>query len=242
MNPYKILDLIVKRYLNILDKNLVGIYLHGSLAMGCFTEQSDIDFLVVVEQPLAFEIKRALINELLKLQDLPKKGIEMSVILKKYAQHFEYPTPFELHYSDAHKDKYLNDRNYVCGDYVDYDLAAHMFIIKHRGLCLYGKEISNVFADFPEKYYIDSILRDVQHAEEEIIQNPVYCTLNLCRVLYYLRCRKISSKLEGGLWGIENLPAKYAKLLRLATSTYQNKPVKEYWNHDDLIDFAQYML
>ncbi|WIV13969.1 nucleotidyltransferase domain-containing protein [Proteiniborus sp. MB09-C3] len=28
------------------------MYLHGSLAMGCYTNDSDIDFLVVVKEPI----------------------------------------------------------------------------------------------------------------------------------------------------------------------------------------------
>jgi len=81
MDPYQLLNAIVKRYTDILRDNLIGIYLHGSLAMGCFTERSDIDFLVVVKDPLDNPTKRALADELLQFQGLPEKGIEMSVIL-----------------------------------------------------------------------------------------------------------------------------------------------------------------
>ena len=71
MIPHSILDHIVKRYGEILNGNLVGIYLHGSLAMGCFTDKSDIDFLVLVNEPLELRTKRSLIEEIVTLQDLP---------------------------------------------------------------------------------------------------------------------------------------------------------------------------
>ncbi len=242
MDPYKVLDLVVKRYLCILNENLIGVYLHGSLAMGCYTERSDIDFLVVVNNPIDFETKRSLIDELLIRQELPEKGIEMSVILMKYAQDFQYPTPFELHYSDTHKEKYQNDKSYICGDYVDNDLAAHMTITKHRGICLYGKQIPEVFTDIPERYYIDSILSDIANSKEEITHNPVYYSLNLCRVLLYLKCHIISSKLEGGIWGIANLPQTYNQLLKTSVGEYQTELCFEQWNNEELIDFADYML
>ncbi|MCK5129970.1 MAG: nucleotidyltransferase domain-containing protein [Clostridiales bacterium] len=35
----------------------MGIYLHGSLAMGCYTNNSDIDLLIVVKEPLDFTKK-----------------------------------------------------------------------------------------------------------------------------------------------------------------------------------------
>lgn len=242
MDPYKILDVLVKQYSNILKENLSGIYLHGSLAMGCYTEQSDIDFLVVVNHPLDAAAKRALVDEILALRESPKKGIEMSVILKKYAQCFQYPTPFELHYSEAFREAYAKDRTYVCDKGTDYDLAAHMFIIRHRGQCLTGEAIADMFTDLPEQYYIDSILRDIQNTREDIIDNPVYCILNLCRVLYYLRSRVISSKLEGGLWGIKHFPQKYAELLKTAVLFYQNKAHDSQWNTELMIDFASTML
>ena len=49
MKEQVILSIISKEYQDILGDNLCGIYLHGSLAFGCFNwAKSDIDFLVVV--------------------------------------------------------------------------------------------------------------------------------------------------------------------------------------------------
>lgn len=160
MEPKKILDIVVERYKKVLGKNLVGIYLHGSLAMGCYTNESDIDFLVVVREPIDIDTKKELIEAIIHLKDLPKKGIEISIIQEKYAREFIYPTPFELHYSDFHRKRYLSDNNYFCGGTTDRDLAAHITVIIHRGTCLYGKEIKEVFSYVPRKDYIDSIIYD----------------------------------------------------------------------------------
>lgn len=99
-------------------------------------------------------------QNMLILQDLPKKGIEMSVVLGRYAREFQYPTPFEVHYSELYKGKYLKNNNFICGNGVDKDLAAHMTMVYHRGICLYGKEIKDAFVKIPKKYYVDSILFD----------------------------------------------------------------------------------
>ncbi len=65
--------------------DLVGIYVHGSLAFGCFQwERSDLDFIVVVEEPPALTEKEALIAALLCLtKAAPPKGLEMSVVLRR---------------------------------------------------------------------------------------------------------------------------------------------------------------
>ena len=57
----QMMQIIKDRYHTLLQDNLVGIYLHGSLAAGCFHwERSDIDFLVVVRRPLTVDKKIAL--------------------------------------------------------------------------------------------------------------------------------------------------------------------------------------
>lgn len=242
MNPKKILDHVVEQYVEILKDNLVGIYLHGSLTMGCFTEKSDIDFLVLVNSPLEFRIKRSLIEKLVILQDLPSKGIEMSVVLERYAREFQYPAPFEVHYSELYKEKYMKDCNYICGNGVDKDLAAHMTIIKHRGICLYGKEIKDAFVEVPKKYYVDSILYDIEGVRTDIIKDPVYYSLNLCRILYYMKENFISSKKEGGNWGLKNLPEKYKEIIKNSVGIYSSQLDNVTWDHKLLCDFAEYML
>ena len=47
----EVLDAFTKRSVDILQENLVGIYLHGSAAMGCFNPRSsDIDLIIVVRK------------------------------------------------------------------------------------------------------------------------------------------------------------------------------------------------
>src|ERR1700694_385121 len=52
--------------LYLLSDNLIGIYLHGSLAMGCFNpRRSDIDLIVVTRRGITPEVKRRLVALLL---------------------------------------------------------------------------------------------------------------------------------------------------------------------------------
>lgn len=236
-----ILDKIVLEYERLLEDNLIGIYLHGSLAMGCFNEKfSDIDYIVIVKEKIPFEIKKRIIDFILNIsQYVP---IEMSIILEKDIKQFIYPTPFELHYSKEHSFKYVNDAGYICGDSVDKDLAAHVTVIKYRGVCLHGRPIHEVFGQVPEEYYLDSILYDIEDVQEEITNNPVYYVLNLCRVLYYLRERVVSSKYEGGEWAKGILPGKYFDLIEEAINIYIGKMDNINVSKEELIHFAEYML
>lgn len=240
----EILEEIASSYYNILQKNLVGIYLHGSLAMNCFNPlSSDIDFLVVVKEKLSFFEMRKLIDVLLQLSDKgPKKGFEMSVLLENETKNFKYPTPFLLHYSDYHKDKYLNQVDYICGNLEDPDLAAHIVILRERGISLIGKPIYEVFQEVPKKYYMESIMQDIVSSREDIIDNPIYFILNLCRVLCFLQEGRIYSKKEGGEWAYLNLPTEYLDIIHSALNTYKDVHATFEVQSKILVDFADFMM
>ena len=147
MNEREILEKIKKAYSEILKENMVGIYVHGSIAFRCFNwDKSDIDFIVVAKRPLALSEKEALIRVILSLDPVcPPKGIEMSVVLAEVCRPFVYPTPYELHFSNAHKQRYQENLSGYCEKLqgVDMDLAAHFTVIRawdasYRAECFRG--------------------------------------------------------------------------------------------------------
>ena len=235
----ELLTTIKEKYVTILKDNLVGIYLHGSLAFGCFQwDSSDIDFIVVIKHSLFQKQKEELIQTLLDLDaNAPQKGFEMSVILEKYCQNFIYPTPYELHYSNAHKANYLQNLSDYCRKMqgVDIDLAAHFTVINHVGKVLCGKSINEVFETVPRPYYIDSICKDIQDANAT---NPIYYVLNICRVLAYLKEEKVLSKKDGALWAIKHINEEDRDVVRNALEAYMHQvPFK-----DDITLWVNYYL
>ena len=224
LEAYNLINSFVEQSKDILKENLVGIYLHGSLAMGCFNPQkSDIDLIIVVNEPLSDSIKKEYLDMVVEHNaKAPKKGIEMSVVLRKACKPFIYPIPFELHFSAGYLDWYKKDPD----DYIremkgtDKDLAAHFTIINKRGKCLFGLPINIVFAEVPASDYMNSIWYDVEHAKRDIKHYPMYLTLNLTRVLAYKEEGLVLSKKEGAEWAINNLPEEYHPLIRDAFSDY----------------------
>ncbi|GGE68036.1 aminoglycoside adenylyltransferase domain-containing protein [Priestia taiwanensis] len=237
----KFVDIVTEE----IGNNLIGVYLHGSLAMGCFHEEtSDIDLLIIVQEKLSLETNKRVIQQVLELHDkMPnKRGMEFSILLQSTLTNFVYPTPFELHYSDFHREKYRTDETYICGGFNDVDLAAHVMVTYHRGVTLYGKAIKNVFLPINRELYIQSILFDVENAYKEIIQSPTYFTLNLCRVLFFLREGVVSSKKEGGEWGLNMLLSKYYPLIQHCLHAYKGTITNNELHQQELMDFAAYML
>lgn len=205
-----LIDQFVIMTKEIIGEQLTGIYLHGSLAMGCFKPvKSDIDLIVIIENDISDVQKMEFMKRVVNLnQQAPEKGLEISVVKRKYCDSFVYPTPFALHFSPMHLQWFYDDpQDYVAnmkGE--DKDLAAHFTMINRYGIVLYGEEIAKVFAAVPRENYIDSICADIEDAETDIMEQPVYITLNLCRVLAFLQDGLYLSKEEGGKWGLAHLP------------------------------------
>jgi len=239
-----LLSRIVSEYRRVLGDDLVGLYLHGSLAFGCFTwERSDVDFIAVVERPLEFCVKQALIDAVIELnKSAPPKGIEMSVVTADVCRPFVYPTPYETHFSNSHLAAYTADRDAhlrrLCG--TDPDLAAHFTVINKVGRLLYGKPICEVFGEVPRECYIDSIMGDIESADADIAHDPVYFTLNLCRVLAYLRDGSVLSKSQGGEWALHCIPCEYHAAVRSALAVYGGRA--DLCGTCDYRGFARYML
>lgn len=215
----------VKSCIRILGENLTGVYLHGSMAMGCFNPLlSDIDMIVVVEGAINDGQKLCLMKEIVRLnRNAPAKGLEISFVQRKFCKPFVYPTPFELHFSPDHLQWFYHDpQGYIermKGE--DKDLAAHFTIINHYGIRLYGEEIEKIFASVPKKDYADSILYDIENAAEAVLENPVYVILNLCRALAYFKNDLILSKEEGGKWALSHVEREFSSVVEKALLAYR---------------------
>lgn len=230
--PYQfILEEIVNKSKEVLGTNLTGVYLHGSMAMGCFNpDKSDIDLIIVVENDISDNQKSEWMKHIVSLnRQAPPKGLEISIVKRKYCDPFVYPTPFELHFSSMHLQWFQDDPQ----DYIekmkgeDIDLAAHFTILRNYGVTLWGEKIEAVFAPVPRQDYLDSICADAENAKEDILEDPIYITLNLCRILAFVREGLYLSKKEGGKWGITHLPIAYQAIAAEALACYSSDKAME---------------
>lgn len=245
MNWQDIMAQICRRWQAILGDSLEGVYVHGSIAFGCYNPvSSDIDFLAVVSQPPSLPQKREMIRTLLELSAAaPQKGIEMSILLRRDCKCFTHPTPYEMHYSDAHHAAYLEDMDGTLLRLhgTDPDLAAHITVTRAAGIALMGPAPQAMFAPVPAADYWDSIVSDVENAAENVLHDGVYSLLNLCRVAAYRREGSVISKAGGGEWGLQHLPERYHEMLQLALTCYRTGAPFHY-DSGMLQEFAEFLL
>ncbi len=224
---------------------LTGVYLHGSAAMNCFNPVvSDLDLIVVVDGGITDDEKRRFITDVVRLNEsAPAKGIEMSVVSLDSCRNFTHPSSYLLHFSPAHLDLWRRDPDEyldrLCG--TDRDLAAHFTVIRKYGRVLFGSPIADVFGEVLRDDYIDSLLYDCENARDDILENPPYCILNLCRILAYLRTDAVLSKKSGGEWGLKLLPERYHPLISAALNEYSTGE-RSVYSQSLSVSFALFML
>lgn len=224
-----LLDSFTKMCREILKSSLTGIYLHGSLAMGCFhPDKSDIDIIVVIEENITDEQKLSFMRNVVRLNEsAPAKGLEVSIVMRNFCKPFVYPTPYELHFSPAHLSEFIeNPDAYIKNmNGRDKDLAAHFTIIKRYGIVLCGEAIPQVFGEVSKENYLDSLWNDIQNAKKEIAGDPVYVILNLCRVSAFIRDSLCLSKEKGGQWGLAHISEAYRPLIADALECYGSERI-----------------
>jgi predicted nucleotidyltransferase len=209
-----------------LERDLVGVYLHGSLAMGCFNPiLSDVDVLALTTRDLSVDAQKNIVEELLKLSSSPTP-IEISILRPADLVPWRYPTPYLLHYSEAQRPQVVSDladglwRHWNDDPKKDSDLAAHITVLHAYGFCLWGEPIDEAFPVVPPADYLASILADLAWVRERMDRYPVSAVLNHCRALAYLREGKVLSKDESARWAIDKLPNPFLQVVRSAMSVY----------------------
>ncbi len=239
------IDLVVDICKELLSDNLVGIYLHGSLSMGCFNpSKSDIDLLIVIKERMSPIVKITIAKKLL---DISSQGsnIEISILIENKLKEAIYPLHYDFHFSEYWRKKLeysindVNNKIWKSDGLSDHDLSAHIRVLEERGITLYGKEKNNVFTKVSDYEYLKAISFDFEDAYERIYKNPEYYILNTCRVLYFLDRKRVSSKKEAGEWYLKFIDDRYTPLVNVAMNVYIGKVSGASYNNNLLKKFVK---
>ncbi len=208
----------------ILKGNLVGIYLHGSIAFGCFNPRGgDIDLLVVSERRIGRGARRAIVKSLLRVSSRPVP-IEATFISRVGIRRWRYPTPFEIHFSESWRARYTSAMDRTLDRLAkvrDGDLAIQIATARQRGIRLYGWSARRVLPIVPESDLRASVVQDFYWARKLISRIPVYFVLNACRGFAFLETGRIFSKDEGCVWAVGRIPQGYRGVVRAARGAYR---------------------
>ena len=205
--------------------NLIGVYLHGSIALNAFNPDSgDIDLLVVVKDSIEISTKLEIARDIIAIDRKPRP-LEMSAVKQTDAINWKTPGNCVFHYSDFWTDKYLErfsnpDMEVYVADheFPDADVTSYIKLLKQCGIRLYVKEIEEVFADVSDEDFWSAISADVDEYDFHAYNARYFASnvLILGRILSFKKEKRILSKYEGGLWMRKNVPENLQYLPELA--------------------------
>lgn len=224
------LDRVVSTLRDDLGPELIGVYLHGSLAMGAFTPgRSDIDALAVCTTRLSAE-RSTQLGEALAAIPTPGSGgdLEFTLIAQATMRVPSEAPAFEVHVS-THEEPFVVDGHNRPGDE---DLVIHFAMARARGISLYGPEPTEVFPEPDQASLIRALRGDLEWARSSGAAgweghdlpesaSMAYQVLNGARILRYLVTGELGSKAEGAAWLERNHPNPDIHALLEAALTYQ---------------------
>jgi hypothetical protein len=226
-----ILNIFLVGVQDALKDNLVGIYLRGSLALGDFDpETSDLDLLAVTEQPVAEAEFAALASLHAQIGTLPNpyaNELEITYLdraaLRRFQPGLSHPTlgRGETLIRSEHHTNWLLER----------------WAVRERGVTLLGPEPQALIDPIAaEELYQAVRLRLNDWADwartlgEPDWQVPrkhqAYPVETMCRVLYMLTNRELSSKPQAVAWALQILPEPWRATVERSQT----------WRTDDTID------
>jgi streptomycin 3"-adenylyltransferase len=177
-----------------LRSDLVGVYLHGSAALGGFVPaRSDVDILVVVEESSDAEGQRKLGEAIAAAaRDCPGVGLELSVITAATARELG-SCQFEVHVNTTGA-----EASVVIGGDSDTDLILHCAVCRAHAIAVAGPPAEQVFGEVGRDRIVRATLDELDWAIEHA--PATYAVLNACRALRFAVEGIQCSKVEAGEW------------------------------------------
>ncbi|MBA4383810.1 MAG: hypothetical protein C0410_03675 [Anaerolinea sp.] len=204
-----------------LADNLVGIYMLGSLAVGDFDADSDVDFLVVTKTEITEPTSKRLqaIQEKIYTMDCyPAHHLEGSFISLEDLNDYHVVGQKELYYFD--------------NGWTDIEKSVHdnqwhvRWILRERGVTLIGPNPKELVGEVPlEELRIEmkkAMLERMQEFEESVDQPRCYsnsrfgqphAVLTFCRMLQTLQTGKVESKKSAAKWAKGIVDARWHKVI-----------------------------
>lgn len=252
--PFPELNAVLSEWLTsvqtALGDNFVAAYLQGSFAVGDFDGDSDVDFLVVIQEELSDAQLSELQSTHARIYDLPSP----------WAQHLEgsyFPLNALRHCDPSGAQPwYLDNTSKVLVRSSHDNTMVVRWVVRERGITLAGPDPQTLIDPVTAADLRREMQRTMRDWAEEIRsgRSPLdncwvqtFAVLIYCRMLHTLHTGRIGSKLAGARWAKEALDGQWAGLIDRAWDERPNPSLKvrQPADRDDLkrtSDFIKYAL
>ena len=224
-----ILHELVKSVQEILKDNFVSAYLQGSFAIGDWDNDSDVDFMIVVENDISDTDLQALQIMHARIYNLESewaKHLEGSYFPKNILKSGNYANKGLWYLATTFKGLW-----YLYNTFDKLVLSNHdntlvvRWVVREHGITLAGIPAKELIDFVPANDLRKEILSTMQEWGSEIISGQwkmenkwaqPFVVLMYCRMLHSLNTGRIASKRSGAQWAKNTLDHRWAGLIQQA--------------------------
>ena len=230
-----------------LGDKLLAVYLYGSATLAGLQKYSDIDLFVVVKKSTTSKQKKALLDGLLPLSGLYKKGrarpIELTLVIKSDVNPWRYPPKFDFQYGEWLRKDFERGVLEPWQDKFMAELAILMTQVMLSHEILYQQTHEVLFCDVPYSDFIAATQLILDELKGSVDTDTRNVLLTLSRIWYTLEANEISSKHESAMWVLDHLPCEYHPALIKAINISMGKNVEDWEGvKPHILPCTEYML
>ncbi len=216
---------------SVLGNLFVGMYLSGSLAIGDFDADSDVDFIFVIKDKVSDAQLLALQEMHTRLHNINSKWatcLEGYYILQSELQHYDATDPWHLYLDNGSSELLVvreNHKNWI----------FERFVLQEFGIILEGPKPQSLFNPISPNDLRQTLLMELHSWMKEILDDPrllnnrwrqSFVVLSLCRMLYTFEYGKVISKQAAVEWAIKSLDPDWKNLIERAWAERPTPPLK----------------
>ena len=226
-NVNDIVALLFTKVKEILQDQLTGMYLHGSLANGGFDAHSDIDIIFTTKDEMSdemFSALKAMHLETAKIDSPWANQLEVAYIPQEF---LGWVNPTNIRY--PHLDRGDGEVLHHMSPESDWAIVRH--ILRERGITIFGVDPKTLISPVSPDELRQAVAEGMPVWFNPIIANPSemntrgyqsFFVLSICRMLYTLKYGEILSKPAAAEWGLNNLDGQWHSLIERAIVGRQN--------------------
>lgn len=221
----------------VLGPEVVGVYLHGSAALGRLRPRSDLDILVVTDRPTTHGEKIRVADHLMTVSDReddPRfaRCLELTIVVQSDVRPWRYPPPIDFLYGEWLRARF--ERGKVEPESpTNPDLAIVLSSVLLANHPLIGPPPAAILDAVPQVDLRRAMTDELPSLLGDLDTDTRNVVLTLARIWTTLATGQIRGKDEAADWALARLPAEQRAVLARARAVYLGVE-DERW--DDLLD------
>jgi len=213
--------------------SLSAVYLHGSAVSGGLRPQSDVDLLLVIEQPMTDAMRESLLGSLMRISGRHPANppgprcIELMVFLTSHLSSSAYPARSEFIYGEWLRDAFeAGERPKPVSDP---ELTLVLAQARQEAQALFGPTAAELLPQIPDGYVRRAMRDTLSSLLDNLIGDERNVLLTLARMWRTATTGEFVPKDAAAEWAIPRLPGEIAEVLICARDAYLGR-ARDLWN------------